>query len=563
MIIGNESNALINIDDINLDCDEQKILNDIIELYKKNYPLYSTWTYKKNYIYRENLVRFEYTDSQTSIGNNYLGKIINNDNNLCLDDNFIKFMLLRYKGLQKCIKEKTEKKEYLEYLYHELEKLEILYSEYKIYSKNILSNIEIKIEFVKKICEAIQWSDSTDNSTCDIVFQKIDLHPKTFGIFKQLVLGSNDTDYLLFKTCSRYFMGFVEASIKEACDKTVEWNILLNKYSVLSAYYIKAPFIRLLLKERLIMPYRRFQSIPESEKKGKKVGTFNFSPFIFNIHYDETITHSLNITGRYNYNKFLFYDENNFPIYPPLLSSATTITYTEFRDLLCYLNLPVFRSTVNPNMLFFPNYDLHQRLLEIQGLDRNHNTYTGESMDWKWFKQGETAAKEAIKCFCQEYEESPDYGIVPIEYVWYDIVYPDSGNIKKFIFLVVPFEELDYYTGSDIYKRDGKYYVCNKDEVPEHMVPELKLQKGLEHIDYIWYEEYLFLVIPVAEAIKYGEKITAFTNRNKKIYYCTKPYTQDRVPWGGLTKVKQKSFRDKYLKYKIKYLNLKKLLQKI
>jgi len=66
---------------------------------------------------------------------------------------------------------------------------------------------------------------------------------------------------------------------------------------------------------------------------------------------------------------------------------------------------------------------------------------------------------------------------VPVEYVWYDIEYPDTHNIKKFIFLVVPFEELDYYTGSDIYKRDGKYYVCNKDEVPEHMVPKLKIQK--------------------------------------------------------------------------------------
>lgn len=75
-----------------------------------------------------------------------------------------------------------------------------------------------------------------------------------------------------------------------------------------------------------------------------------------------------------------------------------------------------------------------------------------------------------------------------------------------------------------------------------------------------------FLVIPPTEAIKYRKKITAFTNKNKKIYYCAKPYPQDVVPWAGLTKVKQKSlksFREKYLKYKIKYLNLKKLLQKI
>ena len=60
------------------------------------------------------------------------------------------------------------------------------------------------------------------------------------------------------------------------------------------------------------------------------------------------------------------------------------------------------------------------------------------------------------------------------------------------------------------------------------------------------------------EAIKYGE-ITSFKNRNKT-YYCTKPYPDKNVHWTGLTKVEQRSYYEKYLKYKIKYLNLKKLL---
>ena len=553
------------IDESALDVKDKRILDDIIELYKKLYPLYSKELDKRKYFAIENSIRDEYTDTITTFKDNYLGYIISEDGTLCLEDNFIKFMFLRHIGLQKCIEENTcnvEKKDYLEYLQFELEKIKILCDEHKIKKSTIEISRENKIKFVKKICEAIEWSDSKDNSKCSEI-SKDDLHPKTFGEFIQVVLGTIESNYLRYKFCVSHFLGFVQPSDKEACDKTVQWNITLNKYSVLSAYYKKAPFIRIILIKELMMPYRRYPSISKEKKIGKKVGTLKVGPFKFSINYDKEKVKLLYQTGRYDFKHFFFYDENNFPIIPPLLRSAITTTYMEFRDLLCYLNLPVFRSTVNRNMLFFPNYDLHQRLLEIQGLPRNYSTYTGESMDWKWFKERETVAKEAIACFCQEYEESPGYGIEPVEYVWYDIVYPDSGNIKKFIFLVVLFEDLDYYTGSDIYKRDGKYYVCNKDEVPEHMVPELKSQKRLEHVDYIWYEKYLFLVIPFAEAIKYGEKITAFTNKKKKIYYCTKPYSQDAVPWGGLTKVKQRSYREKYLKYKIKYLNLKKLLQKI
>jgi hypothetical protein len=171
-------------------------------------------------------------------------------------------------------------------------------------------------------------------------------------------------------------------------------------------------------------------------------------------------------------------------------------------------------------MLFFPNYDLHQRLLEIQCFPKNYSIYAGESMDWKWFKQGETEAKEAIKSFCQEYEESPGYGIEPVEYVWYDIVYPDSSYIKKFIFLVVPFEDLEHYTGSDIYKRDGKYYICNKDEVPDHMVPQFFEQKKLKHIDYIWYKEYLFFTTPFNETYHFND--FDIFKKDTKIYICNK-----------------------------------------
>jgi hypothetical protein len=296
------------------------------------------------------------------------------------------------------------------------------------------------------------------------------------------------------------------------------------------------------------MPYRTYQAV-NTLNKNESIGVLNVGPYIFNI-YPKNHDSLILFSKVYN---FTFYDETNHVIIPPLVQSNITITYTEFRDLLCYLNLPVFRSTRNRNILFFPNYDLHQRLLEIQGLPRNYSDFTGKSIDWNWFKEGETAAKEAITCFCQEYEESESYGIEPVEYVWYNIVYTDSGNIKKFIFLVVPFEDLAFYKGSDIYKRDGKYYICNKDEVPEHMIPQLQ-QFHLQHVNYIWIDDIILIKVTDAE---YPEKEKIKINKSNYIY--NKPPSDEQIKE---IRESSKSLREKYLKYKIKYLNLKKLLQK-
>jgi hypothetical protein len=255
---------------------------------------------------------------------------------------------------------------------------------------------------------------------------------------------------------------------KSICNKTVIWNMLLNKYATLSSYYKQAPFIRFLLIDGLIMPHRRYPPFKKEEIIGNNIGKLNFGPYNFNIY----------ING----NKFELYDETNFKILYPYLRSSTTITYTEFRDLLCYLNLPVFLSTRNRNMLFFPNYDLHQRLLEIQGLPRNYSDYTGISIDWKWFKKDEKAAKEAIACFCQEYEESPGYGIEPVEYVWYEIEF-ETGNTKKYIFLVCTHTEwFRYYSKTEyLVEKEGnllKLYAYN-DEIRDHALKKLEEKYGL------------------------------------------------------------------------------------
>jgi hypothetical protein len=435
-----------------------------------------------------------------------LGYILDDKNNLILENMFVKYMLLRYNGLKNCIcnqefyieNNKNDHKElkFLEFFKNELKKLESLVDEYEKNKYNIEYDKKKKIEFVKKICKTINWGFENDNSKCENFKEKKDFHPKTFNNNKQLVLGDNSSEYINYLSCNNFFLGLKishedHKASYESCDKTVEWNILLNKYSTLATYYKESPFIRFIINNGLITPYRRYP--PVTNIKGYKIGEINFSLFKFNIYLDKM--KDLDI-GRYTFNNLKFFDEKNFKIIPPLLRSSITITYTEFRDLLCYLNLPVFRSTRNKSMLFFPNYDLHQRLLEIQGLPRNYSDYTDRSIDWKWFKKDEKAAKEAIACFCQEYEESPGYSIEPVEYVWYEIKF-ETGNTKKYIFLVCTFQEWkDYYSKTEyLVKKDNplSLYAYN-DEIRDHALEKLEKQFGLvkpKSKFKFWREKYL------------------------------------------------------------------------
>lgn len=497
---------------------EIKKLDFIIDLYKTKYPNYNEWGKKSDFFNKENEVRTNLNLNETNVDNINIGYILDNEYNLILDKNIIKFMFLRLNGLKSCIckqelylennknKDTCNEQKYLDFFKKELKKLESLYNQYEQNKINIESNKDIKIKFVKKICNTINWGFEDDFITCKTIMSTKDLHPKTFIPYKQRVLGTRDTEWINFRLCNTYFEGvmlrgylnkvnFIDEIWSSLCSNTVEHCILLNKYAVLSSYYKDAPFIRFILIDRLVMPHRREPLVDEKDKKGNYIGNLTFGPYNFKV-YKEDLSYK---REAYLYNNFSFYDEQNYFITPPLLRTSITFTYTEFRDLLCYLNLPVFRSTVNRNMLFFPNYDLHQRLLAIQGLPRNYSAYTGRNINWKWFKEGEISAIKDIESFCKEYEESPGYGIEPVQYEWYEITF-ETKNTKKYIFLVCSIKEyMKYYNKLEFLVKDSKVYVYN-DEIKEHALKKLK-------------EEYKL--------------------------------------------VKPKSFREKYLKYKRKYLELK------
>ena len=363
----------------------------------------------------------------------------------------------------------------------------------------------------------------------------------------------------LYRYCNNYFFGKkIQKEFKLVCDKTVEWNMILNKYHTLAAYFYKAPFIRFLLIDGLILPHKRYPPVKTHDIIGSQVAVLKFGVYNLKIYLDN--------------DKLLFYDEENHQIFPPLLRPSITITYTEFRDLLCYLNFPVFCSTVNKNMLFFPNYDMHQSLLAIQGLPRNYSTYTGKSIDWKWFKKDEASAKDAINCFCKEFEESEDVGIKPVQYEWYEIIFPEKKkgetNSEKRIFRVCSMKEfMDNFSNLYFFIKDGKLYVYNF-EILEHSYKLLEEQYGFKRFNYEWFEinlddgsikKFLFIRCSLPEYLKHFSKFNYLLK--KGVLYA---YDYDIVE-NDLDKLKEKymfkeqksKFRKKYLKYKKKYLELK------
>ena len=586
----------LKITDSCLEPNKKKELDKIVELYDKSYP--TKWNEKIKYFDRENEIRTNDELEEYKVGKTFLGYLIK-EKKLILDDNFIKLIFLRHDGLQSCIcnqelylennkdKETDTSKEklYLNFYKIELEKVKELITEYKNNKCDIKSNKEKKIEFVKKICETISWGYKKLFTTCDKILKKNDLHPKTFKNYIQLVLGARgDTDWLDYLNCNLYFKGpkimgnynkaNIENDIIKICNKTVEFNMLVNKYANLASYYNKAPFIRFLLNNGLIMPHRRYP--PVDERKGNNVGTLTIGPYKYDIYYDKNQMNKIFFDKFYN---FTFYDETNHVIVPPLLRSTTTTTYTELRDLICYLCLPIFCSVVNTKqnrtMLFIPNYDLHQRLLAIQGLPRNYSTYTGRSIEWKWFDEYEIKAKEAITCFCKEFEECSGYGIEPVQYVWYEIMF-ENENTKKYIFLICSWEEyMTYYRKSEFLIKKttpNKLYVYN-DIIREHAVAKLTETYKIERVNYVWYEitfddcttkEYLFIHCSGSEYSKnwkYYKKLKYLLSWGN--YYYVYDY---EIKQPALNKLREQhqlreptpfKWREKYLKYKNKYLELK------
>lgn len=302
---------------------------------------------------------------------------------------------------------------------------------------------ECKGDFIKSLIKnnTLHWNTITDKEYTDGI--QLDDNER------QPVFGPNESPYAQYKNCSTIFDGDNKIEVLksgmigllEPCDNLVEFTSLLNRFSSLCKYYTKSPFIRFFLPDGLVMPHRRYI---KDDNRGEKIGEFHIGDFKLNIH--ETID------GKPDYDKFTrkgyyfkLYNNNDMPINIPLLRSNVTVTYTEFRDFKCYLNLPFFRSKYDNNMLFIPN---HHTKMQLKEMDENTKKIYLKKM-------------EILEI---------NYDCVEIEF--------ENGNKKKYIFLVDNCDNNNYLR-SDKLELNNKCYYYN-DNIQEHAKNKIinKLQTG-------------------------------------------------------------------------------------
>ena len=249
--------------------------------------------------------------------------------------------------------------------------------------------------------------------------------------------------------------------------------------------------MRFLLPDKNIAPYRRFY-VERKIDIELYIGNIQVGPFtlkIFNKR-DDTV-HFTNMT-----NEFTLMDETEkYVISPPLLRPNVTTTYTEFRDLLIYLNLPVFRSKLHKYMLFFPNYVQHKILLDIQGpVVNNHTLLYPKSIQWRWFNLPDVDAQEEIKLYCSNFDEDirdPDYGIESVNYVWYSVKLINTfgeEHFKNYIFLKTKdIRDVEYFSNSSVLfsmnadTQEITYYIYN-DIIHDHALIRLNKQHNINAV---------------------------------------------------------------------------------
>ena len=123
--------------------------------------------------------------------------------------------------------------------------------------KYILGNVNK--QKIIDMCENVEWDYPKNTTQCEAIIKQLSvskkLHSKTISLNKDittrhLVLGASRTErYSIFNLCNKLFIGKAYGVLgKPQCGNLVGWNIVLNKYYVLSAYYKKSSFIRVCQK---------------------------------------------------------------------------------------------------------------------------------------------------------------------------------------------------------------------------------------------------------------------------------------------------------------------------
>ena len=536
---------------------QQKDIAIIKSVYDNHYKELNKFS-KKEYIYIDNQLRST-SSNINDYNNKKMSQLLSSDDKsinykkLILNENIIRFMIKRLASLRECITYITNLKSQnnkiaLDFLTNQEKILFNLINQKNNNFINTLDNKSIDkqintfceankydIKYIKEICRTMEFALNDYIDGCQYIKNNI-LHIKTINTHinlsfmekqintilnfaeKQTVLGFKE-DRHNYVTCNNLFASGIRLDkniVNLSCNKSdrfVEWSMLVNKYYILCAYYRKANFMRFILKIGYVMPFRYYS--PEQNKPDikNKVGRIDIGPFNFSIYSDEnaTLTHD-----KLKHLKYTVYDDKYYKIQPPLIHVDTTVTWTEFRDLIIYLNLPVFRSTKDKNILFFPTYDNHKELIDI------HNKSTGSKVNindrepvdadvikYAWFDDNPIAI-EACNTFCDKFEEEKGYGIEAVNYEWFNTIYGprETGSVKKYIFLIIndSDDNRKMYINASIFKvieLDGiKYRYQGKIFLNNEKIDDYQLELLNQTFTYCKYGFQLIRILTKEEEIK-------------------------------------------------------------
>jgi len=146
-------------------------------------------------------------------------------------------------------------------------------------------------------------------------------------------------------------------------------------------------------------------------------------------------------------------------------------------------------------MLFFPNHVQHKILLDIQGpVVNNHTLPYPKSIQWRWFNLHDADIQMQIRQYCSNFDEDisdPDYGIEPVNYVWYSVKLTNTfeeEHFKTYIFLKTEdIKDVEYFSKSSVLfsintiTRKITYYIYN-DIIHDHALMRLNTQHNINAV---------------------------------------------------------------------------------
>lgn len=268
------------------------------------------------------------------------------------------------------------------------------------------------IEEIAKSCQSLRYGEphfDENNHECSSNFDENELLPLTinnsehFDIHQQLpynerqIVFGHYQDLEKYEKCRNIFTArrMKSGGNRSSCNSLVEWTHLFNTLYTICSQYTKAPFIRFVLPESSIQPHWKLRKVGDGGEESDlfeqglnnqdlKLAAIIKIDFIEDrekihptaVNRDKRgILHLFLFESKTqisdklhsHYTKIKITDVFGRQTYIDTIFGSNSVTYTEFNQLMCYLNLPTYRNKYHKFTIFF---DPHRKQYTPIELDK-------------------------------------------------------------------------------------------------------------------------------------------------------------------------------------------------